>query len=221
MALSPAGAFVLTHLNQASAPGLGLFSLPAQPDHMDLQAEDIRLLYGELLFLVPAEGEEIPVPEPPAEAPRSEMTVEEPEPEVIVEEPQAEPEPPGAAYLLEGPMVDWKMKPQAKVALVLSALEFSDRDLTRQLRDMVLAADLDANLIGFGVLPAGSDRWNFAGMPVDLAIVCHTFPERLPQPVSLGGKQFFVAAPLTQIAADDRYRQAMDRLLARVRQALG
>ena len=192
---------------------------------MDFQAEDIRRLYGELLFLVPAEGEATETPARPVEStPIAASITAEPDPmpaEEPVAVPQPEPEPPGAAYLLEGPMVDWKMKPQAKFALVLSATEFSDRDLTRQLRDMVLAAGLDANLIGFGVLPAGSDRWNFAGMPVDLAIVCYTFPERLPQPVSLGGKQFFVAAPLAQLTTDDRYRQAMDRLLSRVRELLG
>ncbi|GAB4422066.1 MAG: hypothetical protein OHK0039_37790 [Bacteroidia bacterium] len=208
---------------------------------MHLSFEDIARLYGRQIFIVPAQRDHTqatpPTPQPVADTQVAEAPVVH-TPEVqtpvvhtlvvqtpvvhtpVVQTPAELPAEPLPVCMRRGGSIDWKMKPAAVVAFVLLADEFADRKLTSLLRELVLAAAIDTDRIGFGVLQAGYSTWDFSTLAVPQAVACCDFPEKLPQPVVWGERRILLAAPLARIATDPRYRKAMERLLLRIKEQL-
>jgi hypothetical protein len=67
--------------------------------------------------------------------------------------------------------VVWKMKAQAKIALVMSTSDFKNRALTIGLKDCVVRAGIDTSLVGFGILPDSAPPADFRKQPVPFALV--------------------------------------------------
>ena len=133
---------------------------------MEFTLGDIQNLYGDYFFYL---KEEL------APAPASS----------VVEEAQRH-------LFTEGEAIDWKMKPDSQVALVLMEEEFADKEATSQLKQWVLQADLSPQHIGFGIIPAMAKAIHFNDMPVKTAVVFGA-PEAPPQDsINLGEKDIFI-----------------------------
>lgn len=138
---------------------------------MEFTRDDIQRLYGRVFFMLPE-----------AEAPAREAVL-----------PPADP-----AWLSGGPAVNWKMKPQARLALILSQAEFNDRTLTGQLKKWVEAAQVPTDLIGFGVVDSAGLPVDVRKMPVNTGILFFEAPSSASPSLQVGGKDFFLAGTLSQ-----------------------
>ncbi|MEM7372954.1 MAG: hypothetical protein AAF587_30310 [Bacteroidota bacterium] len=161
---------------------------------MDFSNQDIIRLYGTRLYLVP-----------------------DIEADIVEEEvAQIEPSPPDYSLLEKGPKVVWKLKPQAQLAFVLPEAEFGNRALTKILRDAVDAAGFDLSKIGFGVLPGSGEGWDFADMPVDLALVCQDFGQGWKSPIQWQGKRLYFSPSLTHVQQATDHKTALNQALKAV-----
>jgi hypothetical protein len=124
---------------------------------MHFSPADIHRLYGERIFLLPAQ-------ETAAAAPLAASRPEPPLPD------------PRIALLSAGAAIAWKMKPQARAALVLHAAEFADRSLTALLKDWILAAGLAPEAAGFGVAQEAAGPWDLSSLPVPLGVAWLDLP---------------------------------------------
>ncbi|WNJ16936.1 hypothetical protein [Pontibacter sp. G13] len=167
---------------------------------MDFDLSDIRRLYGDRLYIVPAQNisedqaEASPVPEDsslpgqePSTAPVAPPKPEEQSPEVQQSEqvesqapvipqevvpPKPVTSPPfEAGRLTAGKPVQWKLRPTAKMVLVLSEEEFRNRQLTGQLKVWVEQAGIPIQEVGFGVFDGQDSSWDFSQSPL-LTVLC-------------------------------------------------
>jgi len=166
---------------------------------MEFRAEDIKRLYGKRFFQLPdlEKGETSETKEIPSvtQAPAPEDK-EEPEP--------IDP----TTFLLGGDAIDWKMKPAARLSLVLDAETFADRQLTSHLKQAVLEAGIDVKGIGFGVFPTNSQKWDFTDMPVGYGIIMGACNDQLTEIASVEGKTI-IPAPLLAKAVKDADAHAL------------
>ena len=147
---------------------------------MQFSHQDIRLLYGSRLYLVPEP--EVPIEEEPAE--------------------EALPPKPDYALLEQGSPVVWKLKPQAQLVFVLREAEFGNRELTKMLGAEVAAAGIDTSKIGFGILFGEGPAWDFSKMEVPVALICHDFGQGWGDSISWNGKRISFAPSLQQAQQD-------------------
>ena len=150
---------------------------------MQFSHQDIRLLYGSRLYLVPE-------PEKPVE----ETVVE----EIVDELPVV----PDYSLLEQGSPVVWKLKPQAQLVFVLREAEFANRELTKMLGAEVAAAGIDTSKIGFGVLAGEGPGWDFSKMEVPVALICHDFGQGWENAIVWNGKRISFAPSLQQAQQD-------------------
>lgn len=141
---------------------------------MDFSREDIARLYGSRLFILSGETEGLLAP-PAQEKPEAEgaPVAKEPEPAPQPEKPAPPPEPkaPEPTLLIEGFPAVWKMKRDAKLALILHEAEFKDKELTSKLKNMVVEAGIPTGEIGFGVIQTNSTSLDLRDMPVEKGII--------------------------------------------------
>ena len=179
---------------------------------MDFTPEDVRRLYGPRLFLLPdalaASPQSVPVEAAEAAAPSP------PEPAVTAEAPAA----PDPAIFAAGSAIDWKMKANANLALVLTAAEFSNRELTALLKQAVLDAGVNVARIGFGIYESEAPNWNFGSMPVSVAVVCGACAGYLSQPLTVADKQLFPAPLLSDAARHPDQRAQLGWVLRQARE---
>jgi hypothetical protein len=170
---------------------------------MKLSPADIKRLYGERFFLVPepeAREEKVVLPNEPEE--------KEPQtPEIQVDR-----------DFEQGPAVIWKMRAKAKLAIVLRQKEFHDRSLTNVLKQAIVDAGIDTQMIGFGVMEDEDQACNLSDMTVDLALVCdHLQSDWADMPVFLQQKQLWITSNLREIVES----KALQQQLAAYLQAIG
>ncbi|MEM9987778.1 MAG: hypothetical protein AAF804_22030 [Bacteroidota bacterium] len=150
---------------------------------MQFSTQDVYRLYGSLLFDLKKEDAQ-----PPLEKKDSAT-------EGVTDLPDHSPDP---ARFQGGKAVDWKMKPTAKLALVLSEEEFVNRSLTGILKQAVLDAGISTQDIGFGVYDAGASSWDFREQPVSLAVVCGACAGALTSRLQMGDKTLIPAPALME-----------------------
>ena len=155
---------------------------------MEFTSSDIRRLYGKRLFILP---------DAPAE-PEVASVIEEKADTVSQSEPQ-EAVAPDTSFLTGGSAIDWKMKPDARLALILRPEEFSNKELTGQLKKAIVAAGIDTKLVGFGVLEKDSTNWDITNMPVDLAVFFENAPTEA-QMFEVEEKKVFFSERLAHLA---------------------
>jgi len=189
-------------------------SLPTFPT-MEFTPEDVKRLYGTRLYLLPDDAE------------AALLLVDPGEPETSVAsapEPTAKPEAPATpdpAIFAIGRAIDWKMKANANLALVLTASEFANRALTALLKQAVLDAGVNVARIGFGIYEAEADSWDFGSMPVSVAVVCGACAGKLSQPLAVKDKQLFPAPFLAEAARHPDQQAQLAVVLRQARAQLG
>lgn len=179
---------------------------------MDFTPEDVKRLYGSRLFLLPDDPAASPlsVPTEHAEA----TTTATPEPAVEAKAPAAL----DPAIFATGTAIDWKMKANANLALVLTAAEFATRELTALLKQAVLDAGVNVARIGFGIYEADAPNWDFGSMPVSVAVVCGACAGQLSQPLTVGDKQLFPAPSLSDAARHPDQQAQLGLVLRQARE---
>ena len=140
---------------------------------MEFTLGDIQNLYGDYFFYLKEEQ---------AQAPSSS----------VVEEAQRH-------LFTEGEAIDWKMKPDSLVALVLAEDEFADKDATSQLKQWVLQAELSPQHIGFGIIPASAKAIHFNDMPVKIAVVFGAPESPTQDSISLADKDIFILSRIHEL----------------------
>ncbi len=153
---------------------------------MQFSTQDIQRLYGSILFDlktgdVPSLIEEV--------APENKS----------VEDIQDSP--PVPSLFQGGTSVIWKMRPTAKLALVLSEEEFANRKLTSMLKQAVLDAGLSTQDIGFGIYDARASSWDFREQSVSRAVVCGACAGKLTATLQIGDKTLIPAPALMEEGA--------------------
>jgi hypothetical protein len=186
---------------------------------MKLNKGDIRQLYGEQLFFIPAqqEQEELDQKGIMAEA-NDRAQIEE---NIPAEQPAQEvasiaiPEPAAIESLNEGEPVQWKMRSTATIALVLKQNEFRNKLITNGLKQIVLDAGISPQAIGFGVLEGEASQWNFSEMPVPVAVVFHPIKVR-SNPVKLPAGTVHISYPVAEIVMDTNKQKALLKLFSSI-----
>ncbi len=167
---------------------------------MEFTSEDIRRLYGSVLYLVP---QATPTQETTGERHAEPVTLLPPVEPEAPQEPVVTPEPPSkapAVWLSQGSHPIWKMKPEAKMAILLSEAEIANRDLTTRLRKAVERVGLDRSLVGFGEFQGVTD-FQVTDCPVDRILICSELQAPVEVPHQVEGKSCWFAPPLTAAAA--------------------
>lgn len=165
---------------------------------MHLTPQDVKRLYGSILFRLPEQvmtapaAEESAAPQPPAQEPTT----------------RPEPEPAPTDWLTQGSAITWKMRDGARLALVLTQAEFSNRELTGQLKQAVVAAGIAPGEVGFGIYDPQAEAWNFSDMPVPQAVIFGACAGKLTEAVDLDGQKLY-PAPLLSGAEVDALSQAL------------
>ena len=173
---------------------------------MKLSPADIKRLYGERFFLVP-EPQKTEKPALPSEEPEGEKLQT---PTVQVDQ-----------VFEQGPAVVWKMRAKAKLAIVLRKQEFHDRSLTNVLKQAILDAGIDTQMIGFGVMEDETQECNLADMAVDLALICDHLQSEWPEmPVVLNQKKVWISRKLHEIVESEALQQQLAGYLKAIRNFL-
>lgn len=144
---------------------------------MNLTPQDVKLLYGSLLFRM----EDQTVSE---ETPKEELPTVPPE------------------FLKSGHSIDWKLKPDSQLALIIRKSEFGNKELTGLLKQCMVQSGVSLKKIGFGVFDDGVSEFNLMDMPTSAGILFSAFPEQLSQPVEWNGKHVFGADPLESLSEE-------------------
>jgi hypothetical protein len=109
------------------------------------------------------------------------------------------------------------MKPQARIALLLEEAEFSNKFLTAQLRDWILAAGVPTEAVGFGILPAGSQQVDLSDMKVNIALGFSLLGFEKPFSLQVDTQALFFTYPLRDILGDAQHYKELNELLRKVK----
>jgi len=144
---------------------------------MNLTPQDVKLLYGSLLFRMETPGES-----------------EEPQAEEL---PTVPPE-----FLKSGHKIDWKLKEDSQLALIIRKSEFGNKELTGLLKQCMVQSGVSLQKIGFGVFEDGVSEFNLMDMPTPAGILFSVLPQQMPQPVEWNDKHVFGADPLESLSEE-------------------
>lgn len=142
---------------------------------MNLTPQDVKLLYGSLLFRM-EHGSGAETPEKEAH-------------------PTVPPE-----FLKSGHPIDWKLKPDSQLALIIRKSEFGNKELTGLLKQCMVQSGVSLKKIGFGVFNDDVNEFNLMDMPTSAGILFSAFPEQASQPVEWNDKHVFGADPLKSLS---------------------
>jgi hypothetical protein len=182
---------------------------------MEFTPDDVKRLYGARLFVMPEDRVELlPSVEPTTNLPAEEPSPQEKEPAVVA------PPPLDPQMFRQGSAIDWKMKANANLALLLPAAEFANRELTGLLKQAVLDAGINVARIGFGIYDDQAESWNFSDMPVSVAVVCGGCGGRLSAPLNVDQKELFPAPALAEAHRDLALKETLKAVLRQVNTAL-
>lgn len=162
---------------------------------MNFTQSDIQRLYGSRFFFVPQQFS----------ADEKEESLMEPTPSLVVEQR------PSPSFLLGEEKIIWKMKPNAKIALILLLSEFKDPALTALLKSLIQTGGINTDHIGFGILANGTNAWKITDMPVDFAVFFHRPKEFIPNnsPVDIEGKLIYVTGQLAHLQETPALQQGL------------
>ncbi len=144
---------------------------------MNLTPQDVKLLYGSLLFRMdePGESEESQAEELPTVPPE---------------------------FLKSGHSIDWKLKPDSQLALIIRSSEFGNKELTGLLKQCMVQSGVSLKKIGFGVFEDGVSEFNLLDMPTPAGILFSAFPDQISQPIEWKDKHVYGAASLSALSEE-------------------
>lgn len=186
---------------------------------MKLSPADIKRLYGDKLFILPEPEKPQPAAEPVQEVAEEENVevAAAPAVEAVVEEVKEEVAPViDLSPLQSGQQPVWKMKPGARLALILHKSEFSNKALTGLLKESMLNAAIDLTQIGFGVVEDGVTSVNLNEMGVPFAVLCNKLGGSLNSPVEMDGKKIWLSPQLTAAHADAAAKAELEKIMKEI-----
>ena len=158
---------------------------------MDLSPQDVLRLYGKHLFVINPPQQ----PQAAGDAP--------------IEEQPAAPTMPAVppAFLKGGKPINWKLKPESTLALILAEPEFKNKDLTALLKQCMIQSGVALDKIGFGVFDAGCTHFDLSDLPTPLGIMFGAFPAGTDAPVQWETKTVFGAQSLAALHQEEQRQQ--------------
>ncbi|MEZ4825074.1 MAG: hypothetical protein R3C61_02095 [Bacteroidia bacterium] len=166
---------------------------------MQLSHEDIARLYGQYLFIIP---EELAANEENITINKEEHT-----PEPVTPLPV-----PDFSVLKRGAKVEWKLKPDSQLVLVLSVADFSDKKLTGFLKTCIDAAGVQTAHVGFGIFDPAAESWDLSDIPVKRGWF---FGADLPfDQAEVGENKLFFHPPLSKLYQDEALKAKLISQLA-------
>lgn len=171
---------------------------------MNFSLKDVKQLYGSLLFRIP-ESEAQDSPEAP-KAPSSEVAAPPVEPAI----PTVPPE-----QLKHGASVTWKLKPDSTLALIISASDYGNKELTGYLKQCLLQSGVPLDQIGFGVFPDGATEFDLQDIPTAAGILFCEPAGLDASPIQWLEHTILISSPLSTLS-DESQRQS---LILRLKQA--
>ncbi|MEM8889672.1 MAG: hypothetical protein AAGD28_16985, partial [Bacteroidota bacterium] len=137
--------------------------------------------------------------------------------EAVVEEVKEEATPVvDLSPLQSGQQPVWKMKPGARLALILHKSEFSNKALTTLLKESMLQAAIDLKQIGFGVVEDDVSSMDLSQMGVPFAVLCNKMGGSLSSPVEMDGKKIWLSPRLAEANADAAAKTELETIMREV-----
>lgn len=185
---------------------------------MKLSPADIKRLYGDKLYILP-EQEKVPPSVQPSPEEKEEQPIVEEAPsleavkEDVLEEQEAVMD---LSPLKSGQQPVWKMKPGARLALILHASEFSNKALTTLLKESMVKAAIDLKQIGFGVIEDDASSLDLSQMGVPFAVLCNKLGGNLNSPVEMTGKKIWLSPRLAEANAEAAAKAELETIMNEV-----
>ncbi|MDW3649194.1 MAG: hypothetical protein R8P61_19155 [Bacteroidia bacterium] len=185
---------------------------------MKLSPSDIKRLYGDKLFILPEPEKSQLAEEPVQEAKEETLEVAAvPTVEAIVEEVKEEVVPViDLSPLQSGQQPVWKMKPGARLALILHKSEFSNKEFTGLLKASMLTAAIDLTQIGFGVIEDDARTLDLRDMGVPFAVLCDKLDSSLSSPVEMEGKKIWLSPHLAEAIKEVSAKTELETIMKEV-----
>jgi len=186
---------------------------------MKLSPADIKRLYGDKLFILPEPEKTEAVAEPVQEAKEEtvEVPIAVPSVEAVVEEVKEEATPViDLSPLQSGQQPVWKMKPGARLALILHKSEFSNKALTTLLKESMIKAAIDLKQIGFGVVEDNASSLDLSEMGVSFAVLCNKLGGKLSSPVEMNGKKIWLSPKLAEANAEAAAKAELETIMKEI-----
>ena len=185
---------------------------------MKLSPADIKRLYGDKLFILPEPEKPQTVVETVQETKEETQEVAAvPAVEAVVEEVKEEVAPViDLSPLQSGQQPVWKMKPGARLALILHKSEFSNKTLTTLLKESMLKAAIDLKQIGFGVIEDNVSSLDLSQMGVPFAVLCNKLGSNLSSPVEMDGKKIWLSPRLAEANADAAAKTELETIMKEI-----
>lgn len=121
-----------------------------------------------------------------------------------------------------GAKIVWKMKKQSKLALVMEEEMFKNTLLMKALRVfLVEEIGINADFIGFGLFPKGTNHWTFEDMPVNLALLFggRDFSEK--EDILVSRKNIFLTFSLTDIVLEVKNQLEAKNTIMKIKSIIG
>ncbi|MEL6252440.1 MAG: hypothetical protein AAFR87_10560 [Bacteroidota bacterium] len=180
---------------------------------MKLSPADIKRLYGDKLFILPEPERVEAIAKPQVE----EKEESSPALETVIEEVQ---EKKVAAIdlssLQSGQKPVWKMKPGARLALILRKSEFTNKALTGILKESMVKAAINLKHIGFGVIEDQVTSLDLSDMGVPFAVLCDKLDQKLNSPVEMELKKIWLSPSLANVASDPSAKTELDSIMKEI-----
>lgn len=191
---------------------------------VDLSTEDIRLLYGDMIYLVPEEGHsegktsssgtETPVAEPVAEHVGKVEAEASPETETPEEKAPETPETPAE------PRIRWIPKADSRVLFVLQNTEMKNKALTALLRKIVESLDIPFDAAGFGIIDGSPLTADWEAMPNPFGVVFDRDLAFTENPFFYGERELFFSYSLSELESDRDKKKELWAYLKTVKERL-
>ncbi len=118
---------------------------------------------------------------------------------------------------LIGQSVDWKMKPNTQMVLILKEEEFSQKPLIDLLKSMVLKAQIPTDLIGFGIMPKDAEEISLEDIPTPVGVLYGPPGTHIPDSMRLRNCDIFISPSLQHIADHPNEMDQMAQTLQRAK----
>jgi hypothetical protein len=121
-----------------------------------------------------------------------------------------------------GTKIVWKMKKQSKLALVMEEEVFKNTLLMKALRVfLVEEIGINADFIGFGLFPKGTNQWNFEDMPVNLALLFGGKEYSEKEDIIANRKNIFLTFSLTDIVLEVSKQAVAKNTIMKIKPMMG
>lgn len=193
---------------------------------IELNPEDVKLLYGDHIWLVP-ENKDIPEHENEGKELTSKVVAPQTEAESHAEADKAsetpslekKPEKKEAETSAE-PGIRWIPKADSRVLFVLQNDEMKNKALTALLRKIVESLDIPFEAAGFGVIDSSPQTADWEAMPNPIGVVFDRDLAFTENPFFYGERELYFAWSLAELEADREKKMELWGYLKTVKERL-